>query len=169
MHHGRGSPSQQEGVRPPCMALLKTHGAKSQPPSPRASLGPGELGAAFWEGVGTSASWNIPWGEAQCPCGQGVKRTLLRTSVLTLQPVIHTLRTRQTRRSLHRQDGGDVEGTCRVAHAGPCWTLLVPVTAVMADGGHRGAQTPATAARHSRSVSAGSSRRAVRGIVVLGS
>ena len=46
-----------------------------------------------------------------------------------------------------------MEGTCHVAHAGPCWTLLVPVTSVMADGGHRRAQTPATAARHSRSVS----------------
>lgn len=41
-------------MRPPCMALLKTHRVESQPPSPRASLGPGELGAAFQEGVGTS-------------------------------------------------------------------------------------------------------------------
>lgn len=61
-----------------------------------------------------------------------------------------------------------MEGTCRMAHAGPCWTPLVPVTAVMADGGHRRAQTPATAARSSRSASAGFPSRAARGIVALG-
>lgn len=58
-------------------------------PQPRGAWG------SLWEGVGTTASWNIPWGVAQCPCGQSVKRTLLRTSVLTLQPVMHTLRTHQ--------------------------------------------------------------------------
>lgn len=55
-----------------------------------------------------------------------------------------------------------------MAHAGPCWTPLVPVTAVMADGGHRRAQTPATDARSSRSASAGFPSRAARGIVALG-
>lgn len=37
-----------------------------------------------------------------------------------------------------------MEGTCREAHVGPGWTLLVPVIAVLVDGGHRRAQTPAT-------------------------
>ena len=81
-------------MRPPRMALLKTHGAKSQPrvlrlPSAQGSSGqpPGRRGE----------SWNIPWGVAQCPCGQSVKRILLRISTLTLQPVMHTFRTRQRR------------------------------------------------------------------------
>lgn len=60
LHHGPGGLSEQEGVRPPRMALLKTHGMKSQPPSPPASLSPGELGAASGKAWGPQRPGTFP-------------------------------------------------------------------------------------------------------------